>query len=127
MTAEVTRRSILIGAGLGGAALAVPAFAHAQSRPVLAVYDSRLPQSLRFAGECEAKGIRLFDIADQEADRWRACRDGFDVAEGATIVGMTGWSDWVALRGLLHEQRRRVQGESRVDGEGRSLFNWSVA
>jgi hypothetical protein len=124
---EITRRSILIGAGLGGAALAVPAFAHAQSRPALAVYDSRLPQSLQFAAECKAKGIKLFDIADQESGLWRACRDGFGVGEGDTIIGMTAWSDWVALRGLLHEQQRRVRSESRVEAGGRSLFSWSVA
>lgn len=123
----VTRRTVLISTGVGMAALAAPALAAIEAGPMLAVYDSRLPQTEIFARECAAKGIRLLDIAAEDARQWRGCRGGFCVAAGDRIIGMTGWSDWVLLRGVLYEQRRRVRSEERVEMGGRTLFAWEAA
>lgn len=124
---EVTRRTLLTGAGLGAAALSLPAFAKGAQRPALAVFDSRLSQSAAFASECRAAGIRLHDIAGEDVNLWRASRAGFGLAEGEPMVGMVGWSDWLVLRGLLHEQRRRITSETRSAADGRALFSWAAA
>ncbi len=127
MMGTVTRRTLLARAGIGAAALSLPAFAKGAARPALAVFDSRLPQSATFASECRAAGIRTLDVAGEEANLWLVSRGGFGLTEGEAMIGMVGWTDWVALRGMLHEQRRRITSETRSDANGRALFSWTAA
>lgn len=81
----------------------------------MAIFDSRLPESRNFAAQAKADGLRLFDIAGEEENLWDRARAGFGLAEGEAVAGMTRWSDWLIVRGLLHERGRRVRHVMRVD------------
>jgi hypothetical protein len=105
---RATKRDVLIGAG--GLLLALPA-ATIALQAELAIYDSRIPESAAFAAEAKAAVARLFDIADEEARRWRNIRSGLR----APLIGLTRWSDWTILRGALEAQRLRVRREIRLD------------
>lgn len=85
--------------------------------PALVVYDSRRADSLAFARSIAAPRI---DIAREDANLWRAVRN---LAVDGTIVGLTGWSDWVLVRGVLEEKGKRLRREVRA---GR-LFEWTMA
>jgi hypothetical protein len=113
---RITKRGVLLGAG---GALAFAAGARRLPQGALAIHDSRIPESVAFAAEARASGVRTFDIAEEEARLWRNARAGFTLARGASLVGMTRWSDWTILRGALEAQGRRVRREVRLDcGEG---------
>jgi hypothetical protein len=88
----------------------------AATPPSLVVYDSRLPHARAFAKTHAAPRI---DVAHEDAAFWRALRA--DVP-GGTITGLTSWSDWVTVRGLLEEQGKRVKSEVAEHG----LFRWTM-
>jgi hypothetical protein len=116
---SVSRRSVL-KLGLAAAATAAPiSRGIAQKRPVLVVFDSRLPESLAFA---RAQGGRVLDIAREPALLWRNLRNPLPPGR---IVGMTRWSDLVLVRGALEDQGRRMRSQSQ---SGRHTpFVWEMA
>lgn len=120
---RVDRRTALIGAGLGAAALSAPAMAKSLKGPALAVCDSRVPVSACFAEEQKGKGVPLLDLAKQDITALRNVR----LARGDKVIGMTGWSQFVLLRSMLHEKGLRIEGEKRTDRGKRSLFEWAMA
>ena len=97
-------------AAAGGLRLAAAAL------PSLVIYDSRRVDSLAFAQTIAAPRI---DIAREDANLWRAVRG---VAIQGTVVGLTAWSDWVLVRGMLEEKGKRMRSETR---NGR-LFQWAM-
>lgn len=117
---KATRRGVLKGGALASvAAAAVPVGARAAEVSALVVYDSRLAESASFAG---GQGIDLARVSLREAHRL--------LAGAARVEGLTRWSDWTVLRGLLEEQGLRRTAETRTaaplsghDG----LLRWGMA
>ena len=111
------RRGVLKGGALAGVAVAVPVGARAAE--ALLVYDSRLAESAGFGG---GQGIDLARVS---------LRDAHGLLTGAARVeGLTRWSDWTVLRGLLEEQGLRRTAETRVSSplSGHDgLIRWSMA
>ncbi len=115
-----TRRGVLKGGALAGAVAAVPVAAQAATEmAAVIVYDSRLAESASFAG---GRGIDLAAVS---------LRDAHAALAGAMRVeGLTRWSDWTALRGLLEEQGLRRTAETRASAplSGHDgLLRWSMA
>ncbi len=124
---SVSRRAVLKGASVLGAAVAVPVAAKAKS-PVLAVCDSRLPESRLFAAAQRRKGIRIVDVAKGDRALWTLARQ--ELAATGPVIGMTGWSDWVVLRGLMEERGKRLTRETRIPHKGARMatpFEWAMA
>ncbi|MES1975208.1 MAG: hypothetical protein V4472_22335 [Pseudomonadota bacterium] len=123
----VTRRQAVIGLAAASTAAAGPAFAWkpGADRPALAIHDSRIPESIAFARNM--KGIPLIDLAREHASGWQAARAL--AVERGTVAGLTGWSDWVAVRGLLLERGLRVLSEAAVAAPlsgAVHLFRWDM-
>lgn len=123
---RIDRRTMLRGSALAGAAVAIPASAAAMAaaEPHFIVFDSRIAESADF-GRTKA-GAAALDLAGADADQWRALRA---LSGHARIEGLTRWSDWVAVRGVLEEKGLRLAGEMRADApiSGRDhLFRWSM-
>lgn len=115
---KATRRGVLKGGALAGVAAAVPVAARAAEASAVMVYDSRLAESASFAG---GQGIDLARVSLREAHGL--------LAGAARVEGLTRWSDWTVLRGLLEEQGLRRTAEMRMgaplsghDG----LLRWSM-
>lgn len=114
------RRGLLKGGALAAASAAVPMGARAAAEAAaLVVYDSRLAESASFG---QGQGIDLAGVSLREAHG--------QLAGAARVEGLTRWSDWTVLRGLLEEQGLRRTAESRVgaplsghDG----LVRWGMA
>jgi hypothetical protein len=86
-----------------------------------------LPEALTFAAQARAQGIKAIDIAGGDKDLWHIARQ--DLAAPGAISGMTGWSDWVVLRGLLEEQGKRLRHETRIAHKGARMatpFAWEM-
>lgn len=114
---SVDRRSVLKAGALAGVSAATPALAAMGGDEALVIHDSRIAESRAFA---MGQGIDL-------SRGWSQLR----AHPGATRVeGLTGWSDYVALRGLLGARGLRVVREEKVAAplSGRAhLFRWSMA
>lgn len=118
---RLSRRSILKGTVLTGSAIAAPAFAANLGDAPLMVFDSRVPESLAFAA---AQGsAQRFDLA-QGIEKARSALN-----HAQSVTGLTRWSDWTALRGLLEEQGLRLKEDMRAASplSGRThLFRWTM-
>jgi hypothetical protein len=116
------RRTMLKGAA---ALVAVPIAAGAAvAAPRLVVFDSRMPESAAFAARMT--GARI-DLARAHETHWAALR-GYRGDIGA-VEGLTGWSDWIAVRGELEARGLRLGREDRVAApiSGKAhLFRWSM-
>lgn len=111
------RRGVLKGGALAGVAVAVPVGARAAE--ALVVYDSRLAESANFGGR---QGIDLARVSLREAHGL--------LANAVQVEGLTRWSDWTVLRGLLEEQGLRRTAETRLQAplSGHDgLLRWSMA
>ena len=122
---NVDRRTTLAGL-IGAAALAAdPARAVADRRGTVLFVDSRRPAWRGFIAD--HSGARVIDIAAVHAVDWAEVR-AF-VPAGTHVRGLTRWSDWTLLRGVLQDKGLRVHTETRVDpassGDG-ALFLWEM-
>lgn len=118
---RVSRRAMLKGGALAGSALAVPAFAAEFQKLTVVVFDSGIAESVAFAATQNA--FRSFDLGDG------GVTGGLALGEPRQVTGLTRWSDWTALRGLLEEKGLRMTEETRVPGRlsGRDhLFRWTM-
>jgi hypothetical protein len=80
------------------------------------VFDSRLPLSRAWLGP-GAEGT--IDVAEEQASRWARLRG---MIPGGRVAGMTTWSDFVQVRGLLQEKGMRLRREARSG----DLFCWEM-
>ncbi|WP_427967777.1 twin-arginine translocation signal domain-containing protein [Altererythrobacter sp.] len=124
---RIDRRTMLKGSTVAGAALGVPAsqvVLAQESR--LAIYDSRIPESAGFANSLKGEA-GLIDIAHADANGWPMLRG--DLPKAQVIEGLTGWSDWVAMRGELEARGWRFQRDDQAPApiSGKShLFRWTL-
>lgn len=118
----IHRRGVLAGMAAGAAVIGGgPALAcdPRGARP-LAVLDPALaPLAARLAHRMEAELVRV----EVGADPMRLWRDRIAprLDEGAPILGVTGWADYLVLRGSAAESRRRVRLEIGPDGAARRV------
>ena len=72
-------------------------------------------------------GTDIVDLAREHATLFARLRGPLPPGR---IEGLTGWSDWVALRGELEGRGWRIAGEAPVaaPASGRAhLFRWTLA
>lgn len=120
---RTTRRGLLKGSALAGAAVAIPVAAGAATVAALLVFDSRLAESAGYAaGKAALHRIDLAEVPLRAAHQAMAGAD--------QIEGLTRWSDWTVLRGLLEADGLRSASEANLaaplsghDG----LWHWSMA
>ena len=121
---RTTRRGLLKGSALAGAAAAIPVVAQAAAiGPARVVFDSRLAESADYGRAAAA--VQRIDLAEM------SLRAVHKTLSGASrIEGLTRWSDWTVLRGLLQADGLRSTSEVRLvallsghDG----LWRWSMA
>lgn len=123
----IDRRTLLKGGATAGAVagLTVAPYVGAKEPP-LVIYDSRIAESARFAIEHPGDG-KYLDISQEETKGWPLLRGG--LPRTSTVEGLTGWSDWVAVRGELEAQGWRFHREDRAPSplSGKAhLFRWSL-
>ncbi|WP_417320069.1 hypothetical protein [Emcibacter sp.] len=129
---RITRRKMIAGAGLAGAAMALGPSAGslattAGRKASLAIYDSRLPQSRVFAREMAGQGLKILDIAGEDAVLWRTIRRM--ARTPGDVIGLTRWSDLVLVRGFLEEGGRRMSAEEALPHRrraGSTGFLWRM-
>ena len=122
---RLNRRTVLKGSAILGTATVVPSAQAALNRKTrLIIFDSRISESKRFANR--QSGTRL-DIAREEITGWTNLRSLQKSPQ--EIHGLTGWSDWVALRGELEQRGWRFHRDDRVPAplsRKSHLFRWSM-
>ena len=120
---RTTRRGLLKGSALAGAAAAIPFAAGAAEVPALLVFDSRLAESADYASG--AAELQRIDLASTPL---RAVHQALSGA--GRIEGLTRWSDWTVLRGLLEADGLRRASEVRLAAPlsgHHGLWRWSMA
>jgi len=120
------RRTLLKGAAVASAAGALPFAAEAAAPAArLVVYDSRIAESRDFAMGIAA--AHRLDLAAAHDSQWAGLRGALPAV--TRIEGLTGWSDWVAVRGELAARGLRTSAEDRVAAplSGKAhLLRWSM-
>ncbi len=111
------RRTMLKTSAVLASTVAARGTGFAQPHTILIVFDSRLPKSRTFARAYTGPRI---DVAQEDRNFWRKVRATHPVGP---VSGMTSWSDWVMVRGLLEEQGKRLKSQQRVG----ALFRWEMA
>jgi hypothetical protein len=114
---RMNRRTLLKSGAVAGGIAAAPVAAGAFIPPALIVFDGRVLSSRAFAHKM---GGRRLDIAQEDILFWRNLRA---TNKGGRIEGLTSWSDWVLVRGLLEEKGLRVKQEAKAG----KLFRWTMA
>jgi hypothetical protein len=98
-------------------AAAAPAAAAPTSQPIeLRVFDARLPASRAWVGSYADGAI---DVAREGMTRWTRLRGA---EPRGRVAGLTTWSDFVQVRGVLQDKGKRLRGQSRSG----ALFYWEM-
>ena len=116
------RRTVLKGSAMLAVAPVVGGMTERPSR--LIVFDSLVPESVAFSS---GKVGRRCDLVQAHATRWSAIRE--DRHGLKQVDGLTGWSDWIGLRGELESKGFRLEREERVAAplSGKAhLFRWTM-
>jgi hypothetical protein len=69
----------------------------------------------------------LIDVAVQDRQNWAGLRR--ELQETRQIIGLTGCTDWVNVRGLLEQRRLRLTSQTLVPAplSGKAhLFKWEM-
>lgn len=110
---------------IGLAAMAIGAgqrVAAAEGRELnvdVAVFDAAIPESHDLATKARVR----IETGLLRSTRWRALREA-GLGPGCCVAGLTTWSDWTVVRGMLSGSGLRVRSEiRRADG----LFQWVMA
>jgi hypothetical protein len=117
---KLTRRSLLKGALVAGTAAAGTrgVLLAARSAPFgLRVFDSGLPSSRAWVS---VQIGPVIDVEHQRRSRWAYLRS-FEPC--GVVCGLTSWTDFVQVRGVLQEKGKRLRLESRRG----DLFYWEMA
>jgi hypothetical protein len=116
----VNRRMMIAGSSVAVGAIAMmPAAVNARTA-TLHIHDSRLP-NIHPSRLAQA----THDIANEEAQLWRASRS-LNVVRGDIVTGATRWSDWVALRGLLAERGLRERATELHKSAMGTIVTWEM-
>lgn len=126
MRGAIDRRGLLRAGTLAAAAAGTPGAARAAAAalPALVVFDSRVAESRAFA-----QGFPLASRHDLALGPL-ALRARLSALEGGRIEGLTGWADWVALRGAARGTGLRLSADQRITAPlsgRRNLFRWTLA
>ena len=96
----------------------------------LVVFDSQIHQSLLLASMAKTKGFDVIDLATENSLLWRNIRS-IENKHYTSIVGLTKWSDFVAIKSSLQDQGKRLSApETKVEQErsvAGTLFQWQMA
>jgi hypothetical protein len=123
---RVSRRTLLKSVGVAGVASTLPACAFA-ANPALVIYDSRLPEGAAFGATAKAQGLHTVDVAGGDRAILQIARHRLSASD--IVIGLTGWSEWVIVRGLLEERGKRLSQEKRVTHSGKrnaTPFEWTM-
>jgi hypothetical protein len=119
----LTRRHCLKQIGLAAIAVGAGEWACASVEPEsmidIAVFDAAVPTSRDLAAMARVQ----IETGSQRSTRWQALRSA-RVRPGQHVAGVTTWSDWTVVRGMLSQNGLRVRSEQRLPG---GLFQWEMA
>jgi hypothetical protein len=116
---KLTRRTLLKSALIVGAGtIGTRRGRAAASAPLwLWVFDSTLPSSRAWLSNQTGRAI---DVDNERRTRWAYLRS---FEPSGVVSGLTSWSDFVQVRGVLQEKGKRLRLESRRG----DLFYWEMA
>ena len=112
---RINRRTLLKNGSLVAGIVATTGAGRAFEGPAIIIYDSRDLKSRAFAYRKPGPKI---DVAQEDVQMWRSLR----TINKRRVEGLTIWSDWVLVRGLLEEKGLRVKQEAKIG----SLFRWTM-
>jgi TAT (twin-arginine translocation) pathway signal sequence len=122
----------LTGAGaLGAAAAATPVSAaasaamQAASKATVVLHDPRLAIDPKVIASLESGGARFVALAGDPVRLWRGAQRELLAHRDTRLFGVTRWPDFLIVRGLAAETRRRVLHEALDPATG--VMTWLIA
>lgn len=126
------RRGFLQGTvALTGAAVATSGPARAAGSLEIAasatavLHDPKLTLDAGVRTRLESSGARFIALTSDPVRQWRGPLAGLLAHPGTRLYGVTRWPDFLIIRGLAAETRRRVRHESFDPATG--VMTWLIA
>jgi hypothetical protein len=126
------RSAALTGAGaLGAAAAVTPVSAAASaalqsaSKATVVLHDPRLAIDSKVVASLKARGVRIVALEGDPVRLWRGAQRELLAHRDTRLFGVTRWPDFLIVRGLAAETRRRVLHESLDPATG--VMTWLIA
>jgi anaerobic selenocysteine-containing dehydrogenase len=119
----------LTGAGAFGAATSLSASAsatlQAAAKATVVLHDPRLSVDAGVIARLEATGARFIALGGDPVRLWRGAERELLSRRDTRLFGVTNWPDFLIVRGLAAETRRRVLHESLDPATG--VMTWLIA
>lgn len=103
----------------------VAAFATAGAKTTVVLHDPRLALDARRIASLAASGARIIALEADPVRQWRGIERELLANSQTRILGMTRWPEFLIVRGLAAESRRRVRHESMDATTG--VMTWLIA
>jgi hypothetical protein len=97
----------------------------AASRASVVLHDPRLPIDAQVVTRLEAAGARFVPLSGDPVRLWRGAQRELLAHRDTRLFGVTRWPDFLIVRGLAAETRRRVRHESLDPATG--VMIWLIA
>lgn len=97
----------------------------AASRATVVLHDPRLAIDDAIAARLEAAGARFVALGGDPVHQWRGAEARLLAHRDTRLFGVTRWPDFLIVRGLAAETRRRVRHESLDPATG--VMTWLIA
>ena len=126
-----TRRQFLAGTAIAAAGACAPLLVLARQEKAepdfagsVIVHDAHLPMEPAVRQRMVAGGARILPLGGDVVRQWRDVIAPLLQTSGAQLLGITGWPDFLMLRGLAAESRRHVRHESLAPQTG--MLTWLI-
>jgi hypothetical protein len=97
----------------------------AASKATVVLHDPRLAIDVQVVARLESAGARFVALTDDPVRQWRGAERELLSNRDTRLFGVTRWPDFLIVRGLAAESRRRVRHESMDSATG--VMTWLIA
>ena len=97
----------------------------AASKASVVLHDPRLAMDAKIVASLEASGARFIALHGDPVRQWRGAQSGLLAHRDTRLFGVTRWPDFLIVRGLAAESRRRVRHEALDPATG--VMTWLIA
>jgi hypothetical protein len=108
----------------GGAAQS-SALLLAASKATVVLHDPRITIDAKVVARLEASGARFIPLAGDPVRQWRGAERDLLSDRNTRLFGVSRWPDFLMIRGLAAESRRRVRHETLDPATG--VMTWLIA
>jgi len=124
--AFLTGGAVLTASGMGVAGSVIQgAIPGAGDRALVVLQDTRIQLDPVIEKRLFVSGVKVIPLTEDPVRLWRSDAGELLRKPETRLLGVTGWADYLMVRGLAAESRRHVRHEHHEPESG--TFTWLIA